>query len=257
MVNKRFLTKKILGGVTLAICTATLVLGLNNTSLAAKKQYIDLSHIEEAQMPVDPSLLLPELKFFGRVGVNGGKHNLEVISYCPHIGTHMDSPFHVIADKASIEAWPADILIGPADVIAVGHAGNYVITQKDIQDWEKKYGAIKSNDGVLLHTGHDANWTKGYEAYIKNGYPTISVEAAKYLAAKKIRYIAVESISPEGDSTEVHKVFLGQGIPVIENVCNLGRIANKRVETVGTFPAVKGATGVWIRLLAVENEKQL
>jgi kynurenine formamidase len=255
MVSRRFLTKKIMGGVTLAICTATLVLGLSNTSLAAKKEYIDLSHVEEAQMPVDPSLLLPELKFFGRVGVNGGKHNLEVISYCPHTGTHMDSPFHVIADKASIEAWPADILIGHAVVITAGHAGNYVITQKDIQDWEKKYGAIKANDGVLLHTGHDANWTKGYEAYIKNGYPTISVEAAKYLAAKKIRYIAVESISPEGDSTEVHKVFLGQGIPVIENVCNLGRISNKRVKTVGTFPAVKGATGVWVRLLAVEKKK--
>jgi len=38
-------------------------------------------------------------------------------------------------------------------------------------------------------------------------------------------------------------------IPVIENICNLSSIRNQRVKTVGTFPAVRGATGVWVRLL--------
>ena len=250
MLKANALHKRILHGISLTLCAATMTFGLMNTGLAAQKEYVDLSHVEEAHMPVDPSLKLPELEFFGRVGVNGGKHNLEVISYCPHTGTHMDSPFHVMPDKHATEAWPADVLIGPAAVVAVGHPGNYVVTKEDIQNWEKKYGQIKAGEGVLIHTGHDANWDKGYDAYIKNGYPTISVDAAKYLAAKNIRYIAVETISPEGNSTEVHKAFLGNEIPVIENVCNLEPIANKRVKTVGTFPAVKGATGVWMRLLA-------
>ncbi len=215
------------------------------------RNYVDITHTVVAQMPVDPALKLPEMNFFGRIGENGGKHNLEVISYCPHTGTHMDSPIHVIEGASSTASWPNDILIGPAAIISVGTPGAYIITKEDVVNFEKQHGDIKEGEAVLFHTGHDQNWDKGYDAYIKDGYPTISPEAARYLADKKIRYVAVESISPEGDSTEVHQTFLGAGIPVVENVCNLGAIGAVRCETIGTFPAVEGATGVWVRLLAV------
>ncbi len=217
----------------------------------APRNYVDLSHAVVAQMPVDPALKLPELEFFGRIGENGGKHNLEVISYCPHTGTHMDAPIHVIKGAVSTSSWPKDILIGPAAVITVGTPGAYVITKDDIVDFEKKNGEIKEGEAVLFHTGHDGNWDKGFDVYINDGYPTITPEAAKYLVDKKIRYFAIESISPEGDSTEVHQIFLGAGIPIVENICNLGAIGAPRCETVGTFAAVEGATGVWVRILAV------
>lgn len=70
------------------------VLLLEPVTLLAKS-YIDLSHEEEAQMPVDPALKLPEMKLFSQVNSTGSKFNLEIISFCPHTGTHMDAPFHV------------------------------------------------------------------------------------------------------------------------------------------------------------------
>jgi kynurenine formamidase len=211
---------------------------------------IDLSHLVEQNMPVDPALKLPALEFFGKI-TDGGLHNLEVISYCPHTGTHMDAPYHVMQDGFAIESWPADVLIGPAVIVTVGHPGKYEITKKDVQDWESRHGSIKPGEAVLFHTGHDANWSKGYEEYIGKGYPYLTPEAAQYLASKPIRYVAVESISPDTDTTEAHKIFLGKGIPIVENVCNLGEIYQNRCFTIGTFPAVKGATGVWVRLLAI------
>lgn len=248
-MKKRFLDWKRIGLTSGLLCLMALS-ACPAVTLAAS--YVDLSHQEEAHMPVDPSLKLPEQEFFSRIDGDKSKFNLEVISFCPHTGTHMDAPFHVNPQGHTVEAWPADVLIGPAVVVAVGHAGNYTISKADIVNWEKHYGEIQAHEGVLLHTGHDANWTKGYDAYIGNGYPTISLEAAQYLASKKIRYIAVEAISPEGNSSDVHKTFMNQGIPVIENICNLAPLAKKRIKTTGTFPAVKGATGVWIRLLAEE-----
>lgn len=214
------------------------------------ERIVDLSHLVEADMPVDPSLKLPELSFFGRIG-NGGQHNLEVISYCPHTGTHMDAPYHVIEDAGAIETWPADILIGPAVVVSVGRPGNYAITKADIENWEKLNGPIKKGDAVLFHSGHDANWAKGYKAYIAEGYTHLTPEAAQYLAAKGIRYMAIESISPDTDSVSAHQILMKNGIPIIENICNLGEIGQTRCTTIGTFPAVKGATGVWVRLLAI------
>ena len=236
------------------VCSLLFVgIGCAASFAAADKapEYVELSHTVEAQMPVDPALKLPEMEFFGKIGEAGGKHNLEVISYCPHTGTHMDSPFHVIPGATTIESWPADVLIGPAAIISVGEPGGYVVTKEDIVAWESKNGAIQPGEAVMFHTGHDANWEKGYDVYIKDGYPTISVEAAQYLVEKKIRFVAVESISPEGDSTEVHQTFLKNGIPIVENICNLAAIGSVRCKTIGTFAAVKGATGVWVRILAV------
>ena len=37
---------------------------------------VDISHLQEADMPADPSLQLPQSDFFGRIGVDGGLHNL-------------------------------------------------------------------------------------------------------------------------------------------------------------------------------------
>ena len=215
------------------------------------KNLLDISQQVEQVMPADPALKLPEINFFGKIGESGGLHNLETISYCVHTGTHMDAPYHVIPDGFTIESWPADILIGPAVIVTVGKPGAYEITKQDVQSWESQHGAIQEGDAVLFHTGHDANWSKGNKDYIDNGYSTIAPDAAKYLVEKRIRYVGVESISPEGPSTEVHKLFLGNGIPVVENICRLGEIARSRCDTIGTFAAVKGATAVWVRLLVM------
>lgn len=241
----------------IAVVVLLMVFSLSPNTVAAApnallnyKRVVDLSHLVETDMPADPSLKLPELSFFGRIG-NGGQHNLEVISYCPHTGTHMDSPYHVIEDAGAIETWPADILIGPAVVVSVGRPGDYAITKEDIENWEKMNEPIKKGDAVLFHSGHDANWSKGYRAYIADGYTSLTPEAAQYLATKGIRYMAIESISPDTDSVNAHQILLNNGIPVIENICNLAEIGQTRCITIGTFPAVKGATGVWVRLLAI------
>ena len=210
---------------------------------------VDISRLVEANMPADPAIKLPVMDFFGTIK-GGGSHNLEVISYCPHTGTHMDAPYHVIDSAGAVETYRPDILIGPAVVVAVGRPGGYEISKKDIELWECENGPIAAGDAVLFHTGHDANWSKGFDAYIGDGYTTVSPGAAEYLAEKKVRYVGVESISPDGDSVSAHTILLKKGIPIVENVCSLGEIGAKRCFTVGTFPAVKGATGVWVRLLA-------
>lgn len=76
------------------------------------KKLIDLSHTAEADMPCDPALALPELDFFSREGSGLQLHNLEVIRYCPHTGTHMDSPFHVCSEWGSMETVDPAVLIG-------------------------------------------------------------------------------------------------------------------------------------------------
>ena len=215
----------------------------------------DLSHVSDSEMPsADPAISPPQYKWFSEVGSKefSPLHNLEDVHYCPHTGTHMDSPFHVNSSWGAVETVSPTILIGPAVVVTLKvPAGSYAIKSSEIKAWEAKHGAIRAGDGVLIHTGHDANWPDK-KKYISDGYPYLAAEAAQYLADKKIRYLALESISPDADSTDSHKILLGNKIAILENVTNLGRLKHTRINTLGTFANEKGASGVHIRLLAVE-----
>ena len=85
-------------------------------------KFIDISYIVKNKMPADPALKLPTLEFFSNEGVNGQLHNLEVISYCPHTGTHMDAPFHIDTNGDSIEKLDPTLLIGPAVVVSLDYS---------------------------------------------------------------------------------------------------------------------------------------
>lgn len=216
------------------------------------KQFIDLSHVEEGNMPVDPALQLPKLDFFSRVGNGTQIHNLEVISYCPHTGTHIDAPFHVNNQWGTMETVDPTVLIGPATVVSMRVPDyDYAVTKEDLVNWEKENGPIPEGDGVLLHTGHADKWSKGNAEYIDKGYIHLALSGAEYLVERKVRFIGMESISVDGAPTDCHKMLMGHGVYIVENLCNLEKIGQTHCYTVGTFPAVKGATATWVRLLAL------
>lgn len=215
-------------------------------------KWIDLSRVNEPVMPADPALKLPENVFFSRVGNGDQLHNLEVVSYCPHTGTHIDAPFHVCNEWKSLEKVDPTVLMGPAVVITL-HVPeyDYAITRKDIEDWERENEPIREHDAVLFHTGHADKWDGGNATYIDKGYIRLDMSAAEYMVEKKVRFVGLESISVDGAGTECHKKLLGNGTFIVENLCRLEEIGAMRCTTVGTFPAVKGASGTWVRLLAL------
>lgn len=215
-------------------------------------RWVDLSHIQESDMPADPALQLPELTYFSRVGNDSQIHNLEVVRYCPHTGTHLDSPFHVCNEWGAMETLDPSLLIGPATVVILKVPEyDYAITRKDLEDWEAENGPIQQGDAVLLHTGHANKWTGGNATYIDQGYVHLDPSAAHYFVEKQIRFVGIESISVDGADTLCHKLLMSHGIYIVENLCHLDQIGVTRCYTVGTFPAVKGATGAWVRLLAL------
>lgn len=210
---------------------------------------VDISHLVTPDMPADPSLQLPRQEFFALINNGDGDYNLEVLSYCVHTGTHMDAPFHVNSEHGTVETIDPEVLIGQACVIKLDiPSEDYVIPKEDIVAWEEEHGEIEEGDGILIHTGHDALW-EDHDAYL-NAYPTLSEEAAQYLVDKKASYVAVEAISPDISEPLCHRILLGNGVEIVENVCNLGEIEADRCWTVGTFANTQGDSGVWVRILA-------
>ena len=193
---------------------------------------IDLSYSEDQTLPCDPSLKKATLDWFARVGQGEGAYwNLETISYCPHTGTHMDAPFHVNSSWGAVESLDPTVLIGPAVVLNVRiPQEGYSITAADIKSAEARTSPIQPGDGVLIHTGHSSFWPNK-DTYIDKGYPTLAMDAAQYIVSKKARFVGMEAISPDGPNTDTHKVLLGAGVIVVENLTNIEQIGQARCTT--------------------------
>lgn len=219
--------------------------------MEAKKKTVDLSHCHGENMICDPAISRYQVEWLERAGVDGGMADLEIRTYCPHTGTHMDAPFHADAHWDTLEKVDPLVLCGPAAIVRLSVPEYWHgITVKEIRDWELQHGEILSGEAVLISTGHAGKWEKGYEEFIGKGYPYLEVETAEYLAGKGIRFLGIESINVDRTGMESHRRLLGNGVIVVENICRLEQIPRDRCELFGTFPAVRGASGAWIRLMA-------
>lgn len=146
-------------------------------------KYVDISHTVQDDMPADPALKLPQIEYFSQIGNQNALYNLETISYCPHTGTHMDAPHHVLEDGVTAESVDPTVLIGTACIIRLDVDGDYEISADDIKNWEKEHGEINEGEAVLFDTNHDKIWESDPEEYITN-YPHLTEESATYLAKR-------------------------------------------------------------------------
>jgi kynurenine formamidase len=144
------------------------------------------------------------------------------------IGTHMDAPSHFIKGGLSIDDIPLEKLIIPACVLNVSEKANgkYLISAKDVEEYETQHGKIPENSFVIGYTGWSRFWPDSdpYRSADSKGnaqFPSFSAEAAQLLLERKIAGIGIDTLSPDCDlQFPVHKLILGQGKYIVENMAN-------------------------------------
>lgn len=136
----------------------------------------------------------------------GALYNLTSLHMCAHNGTHVDAPFHFIADGATIEEIPLDKMIGPAFVVAA--------------DGEVTESVAKE----ILKKANSADKEAARKLLIK-GRGVVSAEAAEVFAQAGVDLIGVElqSVGPVDAPMAVHKVLLGAEVVLLEGI-RLGEV---------------------------------
>lgn len=149
------------------------------------------------------------------------------------IGTHMDAPAHFIEGGATIGDIPLGDLIKPLILIDVHHkaSGSYSVSADDISNFEETHGMIPANTAVVFNTGWSKYWpnAKAYRNEDSNGimhYPTVSADAAQLLLERHIAGLGIDTLSPDAEDSDfpVHKLLLGAGKYLIENLTNLNSL---------------------------------
>ncbi len=217
---------------------------------------VDLTHILEPEIPCFPGFPSPKIEFFN-THEKGDTFNVEIVTFCPHTGTHLDSPWHLIKGAKKLDDLAGDCILGNAVVVDVSKKeGNVPITAEDIKEWEAKTNVtIQEGDAVLLYSGHDKTWNLGKEGekFWNKGWPYLNKDGAEYLASKKIRLLGMEPMSIDQYGTTdypAHHVILGNDIIIIENLKNLAQLPS-RCQIIATPLRIKGGSGSPVRVLAV------
>lgn len=202
---------------------------------------MDLSHTIRDGMPVYPGDGKSELVQSRFLDID--RYNNHELRIGMHVGTHMDAPLHMLAGGRRISDLPLETCIGPGCLLDV--RGQNLISW--LPNYEKQ---VKEGDIVLLYTGHDSWFGTPY--YFTDN-PLLDVGFAKALLRKRVRLLGMDLPSPDGPPFPVHKLLLGAGIFLLENLTNLkGLLAWPEFEVVA-LPLNIWADGAPARVIALQQ----
>ena len=174
-----------------------------------------------------------------------------------HIGTHVDAPYHFHRDGTTVENMPLDRYMGPALLLDLrGSAkGKTAISVDDLKRAGAEPNAVKGKITVLFTAW--AENESGSARFYYDG-PYLSTPGAQYLAGNDVNAVAVDfpidkhPATPQStlEDFPVHRLLLGKGIPLIENLINLNRLVGREFELWALPMKLLGGDGAATRAVA-------
>ena len=204
-------------------------------------KFIDLTQTITNRMQVYPGEDPPML-FQSHIIDFDGYSNFQ-ITMGMHIGTHIDSPFHMIPDPRMICDMPLESLIGKGCIIDIRE-------NKIFDDAELVREKTKGCDIILFCSGFGSLFNS--EEYLKD-YPQIGENVAQAIVDNGIKMIGIDTLSPDISPHNVHKLLLKNNILIAENLTNLEQLLNEKDFTVFALPLKITADSAPARIIALVN----
>ena len=179
------------------------------------------------------------------------------LTFPTHIGTHVDAPYHFHEDGVTLDNMPLDKYMGSALLLDL-RATSQNRTPISVEDLKQAGGDSQtlSNRIAVLFTGW-AERESGAARFYSDG-PYLSNEGADYLAKAEVNAVAVDFPIDKHPSTPqstihdfpVHRLLLGQNIPLIENLINLDQLVGREFELWALPLKLQGGDGAATRAVA-------
>jgi len=214
-------------------------------------KFIDLSHVIENGMITYPGLPGPKIAdHLSREGskqhyVDGTTFQIGKIEMVANTGTYIDAPFHRYQEGKDLSQ---------LDLAAVANLDGLVFhappnSRKIYPDVFN--GRDVKGKAVLIHTAWDRHW--GTELYFKD-HPYLTRESAEYLKSRGSALVGIDSLNID-DNTDgtrpAHTILLGDGIPIVEHMCNLDDLPHNGFKLFAVPAPVKGMGSFPVRAFAI------
>lgn len=216
---------------------------------------IDLSHTighGDITDPRLPALVVRDLwtrqQSAGRYAA-GVSFQIASVEMPQNSGTYIDAPYHRHEGEPGVWDLPlervADLPGVRIDVRGAVREGGRAI---HIHDFE---GVDVRGRAVLFWTGYDEKW--GSPDYSANHHPHLTFEASEALVARRAALVGLDAINADDFSDlarPAHTVLLGAGIPIVENLTNLGGLPESGFRFTAAPVKVKGCGSFPVRAYA-------
>jgi kynurenine formamidase len=163
--------------------------------------------------------------------------NLSALELGSHQGTHVDAPFHFLADGAPIDRIPLEQVAGPAILVDLADKA----PRSSIEPADLDVVELVPGDRLVYRLGWDRVWPD--PAYFTD-MPRLSVAAARWLAERRLALVGLDAPTPNPEAmVEVHRAILGAGTVLLEALAGLGALRPGRFELHAAPWRLEGADG--------------
>ncbi|HEV2676405.1 MAG TPA: cyclase family protein [Aliidongia sp.] len=216
---------------------------------------VDLSHaVRDGQTtyPGLPALAITDhLSHLGSHGryADGVSFQIGRIDMVANSGTAIDAPYHRFPGMADVAELPLSHIADLAGlVVRLGGMTGRAVTRQALLP---ALGDV-AGSAVLIETGWSRRWeTPGYFV----DHPFLTQDAVELLRDRQVALVGIDSLNIDdtGDPDRpAHSILLAAGIPIVENLTNLGDLPTRgfhfsavpmRAVGMGAFPV-----RAWARL---------
>ncbi len=174
-------------------------------------------------------------------------YNIKKLSMSSHLGTHMDAPYHFLAEGKTIDQIDLSKFIGKARIVDFSSkkAGSFI----DVEDLIPHREKFTKDARIILRT----DWSLEYgKDHFFSHFPQITINAAKWIADKEIGLLGLET--PSLNSTDyipVHQHLLKKQIVIIEALNNVKEIPKEEFKLIALPLRIKHGDGSPVRAVGI------
>ncbi|MBU0511340.1 MAG: cyclase family protein, partial [Chloroflexi bacterium] len=139
------------------------------------------------QMPVWPGDPGVQIERVSKIEA-GANANVSHLSFGAHTGTHVDAPYHFLAEGDTLEKIPLEIFIGRAYVVHL--PATDLITSEVLET----AGIPPRTSRVLFKTRNSDLWASG-ETEFQTDFVALSPDAAALLVRRGVKLVGVDYLS--------------------------------------------------------------
>ncbi len=211
------------------------------------RKLIDLSHpLEHGQLnfPFDPKICVIPHNTIASIG-----YNITQLSLSTHQGTHLDAPYHFYDDGKTLDQMRLEQFCGPATLIDLAPGSHLKaktpLTLEMFQAHAKKF---RPGAKIIYRTG----WSRKFGTpEFFSDFPTLTLEAARWIADRRIGLLGMDTPTPSTEWMECHHILLKRGVEIVivEGLTNLEKLP-AQFTFIGLPLNIKGRDGSPIRAVA-------
>ena len=173
-------------------------------------RYFDVTVPLSAAVPTFPGDPRFHMEFTHRIA-DGQPYNVARITLGAHSGTHVDAPYHFLADGNTVESLPLEILMGKCRVVEVR-------AREKIERHALEALDMRDDLRVLLKTRMSGQLRV---REFQEDFVYLTPDAAQYLVQAGIKLVGIDYLSVEKFGSEdfaAHHALLGAGVVIIEGL---------------------------------------